>query len=216
MICCIIGAGDLCGTPLEIPNGALIIAADGGLRHLEAARIVPDLIVGDFDSLGHVPQGENVISHGTEKDDTDTMLSIREALARGASKIIVYGGLGGRFDHSLANLQALSYIANQGAIGYLVGGGNICTVIKNACLSFDGSHFGIISVFSLGDEARDVDLIGLKYPLTKHTLTCDFPLGVSNEFIPGTPATVRVGEGMLAVIWSAAGFVFEGIRFILE
>ena len=92
----IVGAGEISGKELVIPSGAFVIAADAGLKHLEAINIVPDLIVGDFDSLGEIPSGENVVYHKPEKDDTDMLLAVREALNRGARTIIIYGGLGGR------------------------------------------------------------------------------------------------------------------------
>lgn len=195
-------------TRLIIPDGAYVIAADAGLEHLDRAGIVPDLIVGDFDSLGKVPEGSNIIEHAPEKDDTDMMLAVKEALARGADTIIIYGGLGGRLDHVFANMQTLAFIANQGARGYLVGCGIVCTAIKNGTISFDADMRGVVSVFCLGDTARGVDLVGLKYPLSDHTMTCDMPLGVSNEFM-GVPSLVSVRDGILAVMWGAPQIELE-------
>ena len=207
-IFCIVGAGDLTGTKLVIPDGAYIIAADAGLKHLDSMNIAPNLIVGDFDSLGKVPSVGNIIAHKPEKDDTDMLLAVREALERNAQQIVIYGGMGGRPDHEYANIQTLAYIACHGARGYLVGRGSICTIIKNRRLDFDGGMKGIISVFCVGDKAVGVDLAGLKYPLANHTLTCDYPLGVSNEFT-GVPSTVSVHSGMLLVMWSASEFDFQ-------
>ncbi|MGI5985613.1 MAG: thiamine diphosphokinase [Oscillospiraceae bacterium] len=207
-ICCIVGAGDMSETRLIIPDGAYVIAADAGLEHLDRAGIVPDLIVGDFDSLGKVPEGSNIIEHAPEKDDTDMMLAVKEALARGADTIIIYGGLGGRLDHVFANMQTLAFIANQGARGYLVGCGIVCTAIKNGTISFDADMRGVVSVFCLGDTARGVDLVGLKYPLSDHTMTCDMPLGVSNEFM-GVPSLVSVRDGILTVMWGAPQIELE-------
>lgn len=209
---CIVGAGEIDISQLSFPGEALIIAADGGLSFLEKAGIEPDIIMGDFDSLGRIPEGNNVICHTPEKDDTDTMLAVKKSLEMGAETIVIYGGLGGRLDHSIANMQTLAYIASAGARGYLVGCGNVCTVIKNSAITFDAAMQGIISVFSMGSQARGVDLASLKYPLSNHTLTCDFPLGVSNEFI-GTSATVSVRDGVLAVIWS--GDCFEPEKYKL-
>ena len=197
---CIVGAGEIGKAELFIPEGAFVIAADGGLEPLEKVGICADLIVGDFDSLGRVPEGANVIRTPAEKDDTDTMLAVKLALERGAEKIFVFGGMGGRFAHSIANLQTLAYIANRGARGFLVGEGCISTVIKNGSLEFDDSYVGYISVFAVGDRAEGVYLKGLKYPLVDHTLTCDFPLGVSNEFF-GLSSSVSVRDGSLLVIW---------------
>ncbi|MBP8641089.1 MAG: thiamine diphosphokinase [Oscillospiraceae bacterium] len=204
----IVGAGDMEGTDLNIHEGAFVIAADAGLIPLERAGIKPDLIVGDFDSLGKAPSIGNVVFHSPEKDDTDMLLAAREALARNAQTIIIYGGMGGRPDHEFANLQTLAFIANHGARGFLVGRESICTVIKNERLTFNSDMKGIISVFCVGDKAEGVDLTALKYPLTNHTLTCDYPLGVSNEFI-GVPSVVSVKKGMLLVMWSASNFDFQ-------
>jgi len=201
-ICCIVGAGDMSGNLLVIPDGAYVIAADAGLQHLMNAGISPNLIIGDFDSIDVVPTGDNVITLNPEKDDTDMMVAVKEALARGYNTIIIYGGLGGRFDHTFANIQTLIYIANNDARGYLVGCGNICTVIKNGGISFDPYMQGTISVFCQGNEARGVDLVGLKYPLANYTMTCDFPIGVSNEFT-GSTSSVYVRDGILSVIWNA-------------
>ena len=203
-ICCIVGAGEMTGTQLRIPEGAFVIAADAGLQYLTCSGISPDLIVGDFDSLGVVPSGSNVLRYPPEKDDTDLMLSIKEALARFFDTIVIYGGLGGRFDHSIANLQALNYIAQHGAMGFLVGCGCICTVIRDRALRFSSDTRGLLSVFSMGETAVGVELSGVKYPLNGYTLTNSFPLGVSNE-LEGD-ARVSVKEGALAVIWQADTF----------
>lgn len=201
----IVGAGELGEASPLIPDGAYVIAADAGLRHLERAGIAPDLIVGDFDSLDRVPVGANVVTHSPEKDDTDMVLAVREALSRGAETIVIYGGMGGRPDHEYANIQTLAFIADNGGRGYLVGRGVVCTVIKNSRLDFAGGRRGIVSVFAHGDRAEGVNLRGLKYPLTDYTLTSDYPLGVSNEFT-GVPASVSVRDGLLAVMWEAESF----------
>ncbi len=199
-LACIVGAGDMFGKIPIIPENAFVIAADGGLQVLERAGISPDLIVGDYDSLGEVPKGENVLSSSPEKDDTDMLLAVKKALELGVEEILIYGGLGGRFEHSIANLQTLAYIANQGARGFLVGEHSMSTVIKNGKKEFGTENRGYLSVFAMCGKAEGVNLIGLKYPLKDHTLTGDFPLGVSNEFL-GKPACVSVKEGLLAVIW---------------
>lgn len=197
---CIVGAGELDAFQLAIPENAFVIAADGGLSALEKAGISADLTVGDFDSLGRVPEGENVIVSPAEKDDTDTMLAVKLAIERGAEKILIFGGMGGRFEHSIANIQALGFIANRGARGFLIGQDCFCTVIKNSEIKFSEAYSGFISVFAFGGIARGVDLKGLKYPLSNHTLTTDFPLGVSNEFCR-VQASVSVEDGSLLVIW---------------
>ena len=109
-ICCIIGA---CGPgEILVPDRerTLVIAADGGLRYLEEQAITPDLVVGDFDSLGRVPEGGNILRHPVEKDDTDTMLAVKLGLAQGCDTFLLYGCTGGRPDHTYANYQTLGYL----------------------------------------------------------------------------------------------------------
>lgn len=201
----IVGAGDMSGSAIHVPDGAKIFAADGGLRHLKAAGLSADLVIGDFDSLGSIPECENIKSAPKEKDDTDTMLAVREALAAGAEDIVIYGGLGGRFDHSYANLQALKYISDSGARGYLLGGGSICTVFKNSSISFAAGMTGYVSVFCFGDKAEGVNLRGLRYPLINAVLSDTYPIGVSNEFT-GVSANVSVSDGSLLVIWEGESY----------
>ena len=176
-----------------------IIAADGGLRHLETIGLAPDEILGDFDSLGYTPRDARVFP--VEKDDTDAMLAARRGLELGYREFIFYGSLDGpRLDHTLANFQTLQFLADRGAAGYLVGRRQIVTVVKNGSLSFGPEAAGILSVFCLGTDAGGVTLEGLHYPLREGTLTAGFPLGVSNHFT-GKSARITVGDGSLLVFW---------------
>lgn len=199
-ICYIVGAQEPGELVLSRARPALVIAADAGLRHLEAQGIPADLIVGDFDSLGRVPEGENVVRHPVEKDDTDMMLAVKIGLDRGARDFVLYGGLGGRLDHAYANLQTLVWLTRHGARGWLLGQGTAVTALRCGRMEFPESLTGAISVFCPDGEARGVDLEGLYYPLRNAVLTSAFPLGVSNRFT-GRPAAVSVGEGTLLVMW---------------
>lgn len=213
-LCCIVGAGDMAGTELNIPEGAYVIAADAGLTVLESRGICPDLIVGDFDSLGRIPEGDNVLCAPAEKDDTDILLAVKTALEMGYRTLIIYGGLGGRLDHSLANLQILNYITSQGAIGFLAGCGCVCTVIRDASLRFSPKTRGTVSVFSMGDIARGVTLTGMKYPLTDYDMSNTFPIGVSNEMAGNARVTVK--NGTLAVIWQAGSILPDHVTISRE
>ena len=176
-----------------------VIAADGGLVHTEKLHIAPDVILGDFDSLGYTPEGANVFP--VEKDDTDAMLAVRRGLAMGFRKFLLYGSLDGpRLDHTVANFQTLQYLCDHDSFGYLVGNSHIVTVVKNGRLSFPAGLAGTVSVFCLGADARGVDLEGLYYPLQDGTLTAGFPLGVSNHFT-GEKANISVRDGSLLVLW---------------
>ena len=176
-----------------------VIAADGGLVHTEKLGILPREVLGDFDSLGFVPEGANVFP--VEKDDTDAILAVRRGLALGYDRFVLYGSLDGpRLDHTVANFQTLQYLADRGAVGYLVGREQLVTVVKNGSLFFPGAPEGTLSLFCLGPDAEGVTLEGLYYPLEKAVLTPGFPLGVSNHFT-GVPARVTVEKGSLLVIW---------------
>lgn len=200
-LCCIVSARPVRGSELVVPEGAFVIAADAGLRSLQDAGIEPDLLVGDFDSLGVRPTGENVVYHQPEKDDTDTLLAVREGLARGYDRFLLYGGIGGRLDHTLANLQTLGFLCAHGARGYLVGEGSIVTAFRSGGIAFQNTMHGTVSVFALGADARGVCERGLKYPLDDYTMTADFPIGVSNEFT-GRPSEITVRDGTLLVLWT--------------
>ena len=180
----------------------LVIAADGGLRYTQALGISPQAIIGDFDSLHYVPQGAEVFP--VEKDDTDSMLAVKLGLSRGYDRFLLYGAMDGeRLDHTVANYQLLSFLADHGARGILVGNQFCATVIKNGGLRFPGGKEGDISVFCMGKDARGVNIRGLYYPLENGTLTSGFPLGVSNHFTQD-PATVSVEDGSLLILWRRA------------
>ena len=197
--CIIFCAAGFDGLAAPIEKDDFIIAADGGLVHTEKLGIVPQEILGDFDSLGHVPEGANVFP--VEKDDTDAMLAVRRGLQLGYREFVLYGSLDGpRLDHTVANFQTLQFLANQGAAGFLVGQEYLVTVVKNGAIAFPGGLTGTVSVFCMGRDAEGVTLEGLYYPLEKGTLTAGFPLGVSNHFT-GDPARITVEQGSLLVLW---------------
>jgi thiamine pyrophosphokinase len=186
-ICYIIGAGLVDEMTLEPTEHDFVIAADAGYLHLANLSVAADLVVGDFDSMSRRPNHPNIVEHPTEKDQTDMMLAVGEGLRRGYKTFVILGGLGGRLDHTYANIQTMSYIASKTARGYLLGGGTAVTVIRNGSLRFDEGRSGVISVFCAGETARGVTLKGLKYPLLNAELNFMQPLGVSNEFT-GAPA----------------------------
>ena len=200
MRCFIAGAGEYsgCVTPRR---GDYIIAADGGYTELILHGITPDIVVGDFDSLGSPPEHPNVMQCPAEKDDTDIMIAIKKGFAEGCNTFIIDGGLGGRLDHTFANFQLLAYISKNGARGYLLGRDITITAVTNGSISFLPGAAGIVSVFSMGGKAAGLTLKGLKYPLVNATLTDDYPLGVSNEFT-GEPASISVRYGTLIIMWT--------------
>jgi len=193
------GAGEYFGH--FSPKGSdYIIAADGGMDTLNELGIEPHLIIGDFDSSLSSPSGNNVIILPKEKDDTDTLAALRIGIDRGFDEFHIFGGMGGRADHTLANIHCLSFLCERNCRGYLYGNGMIITALKNGQMKFDSDILGYLSVFAYGGKAENVSLRGLKYPLENACLTCDMPLGVSNEFI-GESAEISVGNGTLLICY---------------
>ncbi len=197
--CVIFCAGGFAGLVEAIDKTDCIIAADGGVTHTQALGLRPDTVLGDFDSLGYVPEGATVFP--VEKDDTDAMLAVRHGLSQGFRRFLLYGTLDGpRLDHTVANFQTLQFLADRGAEGYLIGENTIATVVKNKSLTFPAGKAGNLSVFCMGSDARGVSLSGLKYSLEDGQLSAGFPLGVSNR-LTGKAATVSVRDGSLLVLW---------------
>lgn len=199
-ICYIVGA-----MPLEeelvprLQEGDKLIAADGGYAALTRLGLTPHLVVGDFDSLGSLPNHPNVHKLPCVKDDTDIGYAIKVGLNEGYTRFILLGGIGGRLDHTIANLQLLEYLSSHGALGILAGGGYAATT-TNTSFVFPAECSGYCSVFCQSGAARGVTLEGLKYSLTDGELSANFPLGVSNEFL-GVPARISVREGTLLLVW---------------
>lgn len=205
--CVIFCAAGFDGLLLPLEPEDLVVAADGGLAHVQQLGLQPHVILGDFDSLGYVPQDSRV--YPVEKDDTDMMLAIRLGLSEECREFLLYGALDGpRLDHTVANFQALSYLTEHGAFGWLIGKEHIVTCVKNGSLRFSREAKGILSVFCQGSQARGVTIRGLHYPLEQGTLSPHFPLGVSNHFI-GETAQVRVEDGTLLVIWDRSNGLCE-------
>ncbi len=185
----------------------IIIAADGGYDILNKNNLSPDIVIGDFDSLESVLTHENVIKHPVEKDETDTFLALKLGLEKGYKNFVIYGGTGGRFDHTIANLQLLLWIAKRGGRAFLIGNDTIITTIFNAKLSFSNDFEGKTSVFAQGNTANEIKISGLKYNADEISLNPEFPLGVSNEFV-GERAEISVQDGALLVVWEEKSYNF--------
>ena len=197
--CVIFCAGECVGPDLPIHPEDIVIAADGGLAHVQRLQIKPNIILGDFDSLGYTPEGAEVFP--VEKDDTDSMLAIKKGLELGCRRFDLYGALdGARVDHTMANFQAMAFLAQRGCRGYLMGCRQIATAIHNASITLPAEFTGYLSVFCLGADAEGVCIRGAQYEVENITLTSGFPLGVSNRFV-GRRSTISVENGTLLLIW---------------
>lgn len=196
---------------LAVAEDDYVIAVDGGLSYCGILGVEPDLIVGDLDSINDreklaVEQlkqtmPEKVLRLPECKDDTDMLAAIKRGLELGYTDFRIYAATGGRFDHTLANIQCLLYLKNHGAVGYLVDGAGMILVLQNEAVHFRKELEGNMSLFALTKEAKGVTIRGMKYPMENGVITNDFPIGISNEFL-GEEAEVSVEDGELVCMIS--------------
>lgn len=185
-------------------DGEFVIACDRGCLYAARQGIVPDLCVGDFDSYGgELPRGVPVVRYPSEKDDTDTMIAVREAVGRGFRRIRIACAFGGRLDHSIANVQAAVFAARAGAFVTATGAGNFAASFGPGAgeVRLPRREGCSLSVFAVGGDAAGVTIKGAKYETEDATLSPFFPLGACNEWA-ADEATVSVGRGILLVMSS--------------
>ncbi|MBE6847540.1 MAG: thiamine diphosphokinase [Ruminococcus sp.] len=201
-ICWILAGGPEEALPCEpVPKDAYILCADSGLRLAERLGIEPALVLGDFDSLGRLPQMP-YIQAPVEKDDTDTMLAVRHGLEQGYRRFVICGAFGGRWDHSYANVQTLLFLHRHGAKGTLVGASDIITLVaEGEPAVFPYKEGFSLSVFAISEICEGVTIQGVKYPLENAFLTIYHPLGVSNAIMADT-AVLSCKKGLLMVVQS--------------
>lgn len=188
-----------------LTGSELIICCDRGMHHAKALGLSPDYIVGDFDSVDpevlHYFREQNVPTYQfpTRKDETDMQLGIRLALEKGAKDLILFGGIGDRFDHTLANAHLLLWILKSGVRARLVDEKN-CVEVINHRLTLEDKVGQLVSTLPLSMEVKGLTLTGFSYPLTNHTLALDDALVAVSNVITEQKATICLTEGYLFVI----------------
>lgn len=196
MACVLVGSGEFCQEQFSVGTQDFVIAVDGGYEYIKDLCQV-GLAVGDFDSLGYVPEGIATLCHDPVKDYTDMYLAFDEAKRRGYDEFVVYGALGGRLDHTIANLQCAYAFAKQGVKVTLIG--RDCKVEtltgKRIISGKRGDTFSLLAF----DEAKGVYIKNGKYPLVNATLTNTFPLGISNELLDGD-CEIEIKDGYVLLI----------------
>lgn len=198
-ICHIVGAGELFGG-ISPENGDLLIAADGGLDHLLSLGMNPHLVIGDMDSVSSIPAGVKLIRHPVKKDYTDTYLAYKYGKEKGYSKFVIYGGTGGREDHTFANYCLLLDGKINGDDVILIGEKNKTYVAMNEKIKVQGKAGQGISVFAFGGMAFGVCIRGLTYEAEGVDLKPEFPLGVSNSFTESGCGEIEVRRGALLIM----------------
>src|SRR5713101_2455006 len=189
-----------------------VVAADGGAFALERWKLLPHLVVGDMDSLGDAGvermarQGIPVAKYPATKDESDLELAVAQAIAAGATEIVLLGALGGdRLDHETANLLLL---ADPGYDGLRIearrGTLRIRAIRGEGSLSLAGTVGSLVTLLPVNGDADGVTTEGLRYPLRDETLRFGRARGLSNE-VASLPATVTVRKGSLLVFETALG-----------
>jgi thiamine pyrophosphokinase len=202
-LCYVFGAGAPPATVPEIPDETLVIAADGGFAYTKSVGITADVVIGDFDSLEGSGQSviysPHIIRLPLQKDETDMLAALKHGLGEGCTVFHIYGGTGKRLDHTLANIQCLTFLVNRGARGFLYDNDTVVTAMTGEDRLKKRAK-GVISVFAIGGPAEGVCLRGLRYGLENAQMTGEFPIGVSNEFI-GEEAYIKVVRGTLLLVY---------------
>ncbi len=183
-------------------SDACLLAADCGIEILNRLNLSPNLIIGDFDSHKK-PEGADceILTFKIEKDDTDTMLCVKNALEAGFDDITIISGVGGRLDHTIANIQTLSYILNNGAVGRILSDKTEIYLLSGGSYSFDKRAGYSMSLFSYSERVSNLSISGAKYNARSVQIDNTFPLGVSNEIVKDS-CSVSFDEGCLLVVFS--------------
>ena len=195
--CILIGAGDCNVQKIETKPEDFVIAVDGGYDTCRKYDIVPDLIVGDFDSVqeSYMPQiaeiakiaPDHVVVLPTEKDDTDMLAAIRIGLLEGCQEFRIYGGMGGRLEHTLANLQCLIFLKQCSAVGYLMDDETTAFVMQNETVWFKPEAKGFLSLFSIGEKASGVTIRNLNMKCRTVRLQTAFRSGFPMNLLENGP-----------------------------
>lgn len=201
-LCVIFGAGEAFQPRKKFGKRDTVIAADGGYAHAVKYGLEPSAVIGDFDS-GKMPEDTcaHIIKLNRDKDDTDMLAAVKLGLRRGYKTFVIYGGVGGRLDHTVANFAVLSYLNTFGARGFLVGGDYVATVITDDKFIVPSTAQGAVSVFAYGGTASGVNLKSLRFELKNAELTTDFPIGVSNETTGARAPEISVSHGSLLIFF---------------
>ena len=182
----------------------LVIAADSGWNNAKALGATPALLLGDFDSLGkqNLPDGPEIYQVPAEKDLTDTQLAVEMALSRGATELVIVGGLSGRLDHTLSNLAILEHLHEQKVYAIITDGQNRARFVRNSGALLPRGAFRYLSLIAADETVKGVSVKGCKYPLKNAKLKKSYQYAVSNE-IEGNCALVEVKKGGLYIIESS-------------
>ena len=176
-----------------------IVFCDSGLRHLEPLQVKPSLIVGDFDSHDNPHLDVETIVLPCEKDDTDTVFAVKEAIKRGFDDFLLIGVVGARLDHTLGNVSILLYLDSIGKKGIVIDDYSEMEIVSNEPAYIEDSY-AFFSLLNVSGTAKGITIENAKYLLNNAEITCEYQYGVSNEVLPCKTAKVSILEGKLLLI----------------
>lgn len=199
MKCIIIGAGEFKESNIIIGKDDLVICADGGYHYAKMIGIIPDYLVGDFDSIENIHIDESIkqIKLSPIKDETDIYMAIQIAIEKGCNEFYIYGALGGRLAHTYANIQILYYLKQKNIKAILYNNNEIVEILHNESVSYSNIK-GFISLFSYTPSSI-ISIKNLKYELDRKEIFFDFPLGLDNEFM-NEESSITIHEGYVLSI----------------
>lgn len=200
--CVIVGGADINNYEYirsTLRQNDYVIFCDSGLKHLEALQVQPGLIVGDFDSYDNPHLTVETIVLPCEKDDTDTVYAVKEAVKRGFDDFLLIGVVGARLDHTLGNVSILLYLDSLEKRGCIIDDYSEMEIVSEKPVSVT-NDYSFFSLLNITGCAKGITITGAKYPLTDAEISCEYQYGVSNEVLPGETAVVSVKCGKLLLI----------------
>lgn len=199
--CVIVGGADINNYGYihsVLSENDFVIFCDSGLKHMENLSVRPGLIVGDFDSHANPGLDVETIVLPCEKDDTDTVYAVKEALRRGYEDFLLIGVVGARLDHTLGNVSILLYLDSLSKKGRIIDDYSDMEIVSDKPVYVEGCSF--FSLLNISGCAKGISIEGAKYPLRNGEISCEYQYGISNELLPGTAAKISVKEGRLLLI----------------
>lgn len=176
-----------------------VVFCDSGLKHLQHLHAKPSLIVGDFDSHDNPHLHTETIVLPREKDDTDTVYAVKEAIKRGFDDFLLIGVAGARLDHTLGNVSVLLYLDSLGKKGCIIDDYSEMEIVSERPVSIC-DKYSFFSLLNITGCAKGITINGAKYPLADAEISCEYQYGISNEVLPGEKAVVSVKCGKLLLI----------------
>ena len=200
--CVIVGGADINNYGFireQLCEDDFVVFCDSGLKHLEQLQTKPSLIVGDFDSHENPHLDVETIVLPCEKDDTDTVFAVKEAIKRGFDNFLLIGVVGARLDHTLGNVSILLHLDSLGKKGHIIDDYSEMEIVSETPVPIT-DDYAFFSLLNISGYAKGITITGAKYPLAGAEISCEYQYGVSNEVLPGGAATASVTNGKLLLI----------------